>query len=364
MFAGSALAAVEIAPPAAQPAPVVFSESLGFDAGAALRAAMQAAASGDRSLAEERLLAVAAQAPVVADYADLERMRLRVAAGAYAEAIALGQNWAHPESPLVADREEILGAAYEGLGQAEEAAAAWQRAAKASDDLDRQAALLRAIAENRREADAADATEAAYLALWTAHPLTPEGEQAEQALARIAAAKGRDPRTAVHFRRRGDALFRKRHNESALAAYERALAFEDQTASERDRARRQRARTLFRLRRYDAAAEAFGQLPPRPEHRIARARAFARGGDVLRGIRELLQVAAEQRGPTAARARYLAALLLEGEGDDARARELYEEVSRSSDGTPYAFAALWRFGWSEFRSGNFDAAARYFDRLV
>jgi len=51
------------------------------DPGASLRAAVEAIATGDRERADGLLRAVAERHPIIADYADLLRMRLHVDAG-------------------------------------------------------------------------------------------------------------------------------------------------------------------------------------------------------------------------------------------------------------------------------------------
>jgi len=334
------------------------------DPAARLRTAREAATAGDRSLAEEHYRAAAEAAPAIADYADLERLRLRVAAGAWEEALALAALWDHPDSPLVSEVDELVGEAHAALGQAAAARAAWQRAAEETQDAARNARLEGKLAASlEAEGDVEAATEV-YLELWTSHPLEPEAENAQRALDGITALRGRDPRTPIQLRKRGDALFRLRRNELALEAYERALASKTLPAAERGRALRQRAETLFRLRRYPEAAAALGQLPPTDDRRIHRARALARAGDVDRGVRELEAIAKSSRGRSAARARYLAALLVDGEGDSERARQHYREVIRSAGRTSYAQAALWRLGWVAFRERRMAEARQWFERLL
>jgi soluble lytic murein transglycosylase len=363
LAAGAAAAGVQIAP-GGGPAIIEAAKIPFTDPAATLRAAREAAAAGDRSLADEGFRAAGAAAPTIADYSDLERLRLRSTAGAWEETIALAALWSHPDSPLVPEVDELVGEAHAALGQAEAARVAWRRAAEKTLDTARNAQLEWKIAASLEAEGEGEAATELYLELWTSHPLEPEAERAQQALDAITAKRGHDPRTPIHLRKRGDALFRLRRNELALEAYERALASKALPAEERGRALRQRAETLFRLRRYPEAAAALGQLPPSDERRIDRARAFARAGDVERGVRELEAIAKSARGRSAARARYLAALLVDGEGDIERAREHYREVIRSAGRTSYAQAALWRLGWVAFREGRPAEARQWFERLL
>lgn len=364
LFAGAATASIELAPDDAAIEPIDVRSAQQGRPGAALGAAVAALEAGDRSLADDRLEAVAARYPIIADYADLLRLRLRVESGAAEEAIAMSAAWRHADSPLEADRYELLGTAHAARGNAEEARAAWVRAADATDRGALLAALRLRVAESFEADGDLDAAAASYLKIWTTHPLEPESERAAAALDAIAKKRGSDPRTGVHYRRRGDTLFRRHHNEAALAAYERALAFKTQSATEIRRAKRQRAQTLFRLRRYREAAQAFGKLPTTDETRIDRARSLARAGDAARGARELETIGRQARGWLAARALFLAALLREGEGETERARALYDEVVRSAAGTSYASAALWRLGWAAFRENRIDEAKTAFERLL
>jgi soluble lytic murein transglycosylase len=363
LFAGAAAASIELAPEDAAIGRIDVTGAHQGRPGAELREALAASEAGDRSLADDRLEALAARYPVIADYADLFRLRLRVDSGATADAVALAAAWRHADSPLEADRLELLGAAHAALGNAEEARAAWARAAKITDDEALQAALRLKRAESFEADGDLDAAAASYLEIWTAHPLQQESERAAVALDAIAARRGADLRTGAHHRKRGDGFYRRHRNEAALAAYERALQLGSQSASETRRAQRQRTHTLFRLRRYTEAAKAFAKLPATDENQIDRARAIARAGDAARSARELEAIGRKTRGWQAARALFLAALLWEGEGETERARKLYDTVARPGSGTSYANAALWRLGWAAFREDRIDEAKVAFERL-
>jgi peptidoglycan lytic transglycosylase len=174
---------------------------------------------------------------------------------------------------------------------------------------------------------------------------------------------GRILRDASSTAARADRLFDTNDNEGALAAYDRALKM-NLLKNERARARQQRADTLFRLRRYDEASEAYGKLPASEEREIQRARALARSGRVEEGASALEQLGRERRGERAVEALYLAAVLLDGEDQRERAGGLYEEVIRRMPRSEYAASARWWLGWADYRAGRLDSAVRRFDALA
>ena len=95
LFAGATAASIELAPDNAAIGRIEMTGVPHGRPGAALRAALAASEAGDRSLADDRLKALAARYPIIADYADLFRLRLRLDSGANADAIALGAAWRH-----------------------------------------------------------------------------------------------------------------------------------------------------------------------------------------------------------------------------------------------------------------------------
>ncbi|HEY5657401.1 MAG TPA: hypothetical protein VIY27_06395, partial [Myxococcota bacterium] len=279
--------------------PAAFASPLGQGAGAiapleqllarpgpALRAAVSALERGESQLADALLSAFGERYPWIADHADLLRLQLRVESGRYAEAVDLGKHWSHSSSPVASDFYALLGRAYAALGDEAGARAAWEYAALETRDRDRQAALRLAIAESVERSGEREQAAEALLLLWTRYPGSPEAEQAEEGLARLETQIGQSLRGASAHRRRADALYHERHNEEALAAYDRALAL-GLEGQEFEDAQNGRAETLFRLRRYTEATRAFAALPPTDDRRIQQARAVARAGDVARGARQL-----------------------------------------------------------------------------
>jgi soluble lytic murein transglycosylase len=342
---------------------IALSESSAGGPGALLRKAVDALERGETKAAESQLVALAEGYPVVADYADLLRTRLLVDSGRHDEAIAMRDQWQHADSPLQGNFFTLLGRAQAARGDDAAARSAWESALAETDDPERRAALHAELGASFEQSAELEAAAESYLRLWTGHPLSPEAEAATAKLDDLEARIGSAVRTGLQHRKRGDALFRGRHNEPALAAYETALASGELKAPEQRRAQRQRAQVLFRLRRYAEAAKAFAALPREDDTAIWQARSLARSGGVEAAAQQLEQLGRRSGSPHAARADLLAALLREGEGDLARARELYTAIVKRAPDSPQAAAALWRLGWAAYREGRLEDAIRDFDRL-
>jgi len=357
-------AAIVLVPNDPDLAAIAVSETQRGRPGLMLRTAQAAIEAGHGARAEELLEAIAARFPVVADYADLLRLRLRIDTSDYAGATAFAAAWRQVGSPLESERDALVGTAQAALGNRKAARSAWSQALEGTQDGAKRAALNWQIAESLAADGELDAAVERYLKVWTGHPLELESDAAEKALDAITQRRGFDPRTSRELRKRGDTLYLRRRNEAALAAYDRALASANLPAIEARRARQKRAQTLFRLRRYPEAVEAFGQVAATPDNRIERARAIARAGEVERGARDLEVIGRAVRGRPAARALFLAGLLWEGEGEEERGRALFEEVIRSATGSSYADASLWRFGCADFRAGRDEAAIANFEKLL
>ena len=263
---GLALLALLVGSAPPRPGPSAASVALdGIDTallerpGAALGHAVESIDAGETQRAERLLVALAERHPVVADYADLQRLRLYVLTGRYQEAIALGEAWAHDDSPPRADAYHELGRAHAEQGQPAEARAAWQRGLALAEGSERRAELQLEIARSHLHSGEPEPAAERFLEIWMRQPLAAQAEEAEQQLVILERQLGRTLRSAQAHRRRGDVLFRRRHNEAALEAYESALGLGTLDAPGTKRARRQRAHTLFRLRRYTDAARVFAE---------------------------------------------------------------------------------------------------------
>lgn len=358
------LAVTAAATPAAAAPSSSEPESLLQQPAAALREARSALAAGDLTRAEALLEAVADRHPIVSDYAKLLWLRALVESGRTEDAITSMAGREPARSPLAAEFFTLLGRAHAANGSEPGARAMWTKALALTEEDEAQAELQRSIgASFERSKELAQAANA-YLDVWASHPISKADAPASAALERIEAALGRSVRTPVDFRKRGDALYRARHNERALAAYGQALESDALSRGERARAERQRAFTLFRLRRYPEAAAAFGQVPADDEMRIELARSHARAGNVPLAIEQLEAIGRRSSSRHAARANLLAGLLAEGEEQHERARELFEAAGRRGASTSYGTAALWRLGWAAYRAGRFEQAIAYFERLI
>ncbi len=347
------------APGVGRPAEATHSTALSR-AGRLLRDADAALAAGDVARAEHDYLELARRYPIVADYAELALLGLLAQSGRAEAALARGEAWPHDDSPLRADVYREVGDARAAEGEQELARIAYDHALDATDDSGRRAELLLAKAESFRRSGLAEPAAKLLIEVWVRYPLA-EAPGLESALDSLVEELGRRLRTADHIRERADVLFGARYNEQALAAYERALEL-GLDASGARRARRQRAHTLFRLRRYTEAADAFALLPRSGENRTAQARARARAGDVFGAAKELEAIAREVGGAQGSYATLVAALLWDGEDQPERARKLF--ASLASAGGRRARSALWWLGWDAYRSGRYAEALEHLGQLA
>ena len=331
--------------------------------GVALRTAREALEQREFGPAEALLAAIASRHPLIADHADLLRMRARVESGRVDAAIAMRAAWEARDSPLDAAFFTLLGRAHAAKGDEGAARAAWATAVAASSDPEQIAALRTSLASSWERSGERERAAEAYLEVWTRYPWSEPAGIADEALNNL-----RDPleeprRGARQYSERGDAFYDKRSNEEALAAYDRALALGGLDRAARARVARQRADTLFRLRRYLGAAAAYAELTPNDEIEIEKARSYARSGDVLRAIRELEQIGGRASSAHAPRANLLAGLLAEGEDENERAEAFFEKALGGRSRTTAA-AAGWRLGWARYRAKRFAEAIEYFERQI
>ncbi len=334
------------------------------DPARALRAGVEAIEAGDAERAQELLGEAASRYPLIADHADRLRLRAMLDAGQHDGAAALAAEAVsrHAKSPLLAELYGLLAEARLAAGDEAGARESWEASLGIERDREKRARLRDAIAASLVRTDQPDEAAKYYLVLWTHYPTTPEGAAAAERLDEREQQLETPLRTPQDLQKHADALYGKRRNEPALAAYDRALASE-LSKEDRARAQRRRAQTLFRLRRYDEAAESFKGLPESEENEIWYARSAARAGDVPTAVRKLEQLAERSRTRSGARARLLAAMLLEGKGLRKRAAALYEELVEKAPSSTYVTSALWRLGWAAYQEERYPAALDYFARL-
>jgi soluble lytic murein transglycosylase len=340
------------------------SEALLGDPAALFRAATSAVEQEDFSHADWLYAQIVRRHPIVGDHASYQRALLRLDRGRPGEAreIASAALAAHADSPLRASLHDLVGRAQSAERDEAGARESWAAALAETDDEAQRAAILRRVARSEERSGEDEAAGITWRLLWYAHPTTEEAQQASHRLDVIEAHLGKQLRRANDWRRRGDRLFRARDNDAALLAYDRALAM-GLSASEARRTRKQRAQTLFRMRRYAEALEAFQGLPQTGDTPIWTARTMARADHVLESIAAFEKIA-RKPGPNQMRAHYYAALLLDGRDRDAEARAHFDALIQGEPGGGNAQAALWRLGWSDYRYGRLDAAEQRFESLA
>lgn len=332
---------------------------------AALAAAKDAREKGDRLRAEWLLGEIALRHPIIADYADLMRSELLLASSRASEAAevastALDQ---HADTPLRPDLLSLLGHARAQQQDEEGAREAWRAALDATRQQALRASLLLATAASQARSGDQDAAIETFRVLWRLYPLSEEASRAGTRLDELEGALGEPLRGAVDWRRRAENLDRGRRNPEALEAYEKAIAMGLSKAQEAG-ARRRRAQTLFRMREYPRAVEAFASLPQKDDIPIWHARSMARADRVPEAIAEFERIATHRGDAVALRARFLAALLLEGRGKTERAREYLVSLTRDRARSAVGRASLWRLAWGAYRDGRYAEAIDFIDRLV
>ncbi len=325
----------------------------------------QAMATTSPIVAAEQFEAVSRKFPIIADHASLLRVRRLMEAGFHTRAAtaAVGALERYDKTPLRADFYEILGHCRAALSDEYGAREAWTLGIRATRHDERQAVLRLLVATSLERSELPNDALAIYTQLWTQHATSDQAKVAEERLDALEKAPGATPRSASAWRKRADQLFRKRHNAGALPAYDRALAGKLKE-SESNRAQKQRAHTLFRMRKYPEAVEAFSALPQKDDVPLWRARSLARSGEVTRAVDEFEVLAKKSKGELSVRATYLAGLLLDGRGFSDRAEEHFTWVSRSRVTAGLGNAALWRLGWAAFRAGNESRALGHFEQLL
>ncbi|MEZ4353936.1 MAG: transglycosylase SLT domain-containing protein [Myxococcota bacterium] len=340
------------------------SEALLGDPAALFRAAGAAIEQEDHAHADWLYAQLAQRHPIVGDHAGLLRARLQLSKGRAAEArqIASQTLARHADSPLRARLHELVGEALAAERDEAGARRAWSAALAETRDDAQRAALLRRIARSQERSGEDRAAGLTWRRLWMEHPATDEARQASHRLDVIEAHLGESLRGAGEWRARGDQLFRERMNDEALEAYDRAIE-KGLSKSEERRLQKQRAHTLFRMRRYPEALLAFESLPQTGDTPIWRARSLARADRVPESIEAFERIVA-RRDSNRIYAHYLAALLLDGRERDAEARAHFQVVADDPGRGGLAQAALWQLGWSDYRRGAFAQAAERFDRLA
>jgi tetratricopeptide (TPR) repeat protein len=181
-------------------------------------------------------------------------------------------------------------------------------------------------------------------------PTSEEARRAEDALERLEARTGSTLRTPAEFAERARALSAAGANQEALASFDRALGGDLPLAANTE-LQRERALTLFRLRRYPEAEAAFAELGEGAEDRFWRARSLARSGRLDESIREFEKLSGGRFDALAARSLLIAGILREDEADRARSLAHYVRVASVAPTSELRAEARWRLGCSAYRGG-------------
>lgn len=340
------------------------SQALFDDPAALFRAAGEAIEQEDDAHADWLYATLAQRHPMIGDHAELRRARLQLSKGRVIEARQIADRAIadFPDSPLRAELYQLIGEAR--VAQRDEVGAreAWAAALSATDDDALRAALLRRVARSEERSGEDRDAAVTWRLLWYAHPTSDEARQASHRLDVIEAHLDEKLRRASDWRRRADRLFRLRHNDEALEAYDRALAM-GLSKSEERRARKQRAQTLFRMRRYPDAVRAFEALPQTGDTPIWLARSMARADRVPESIAAFEKIT-KKSSTHRLRAHYLAALLLDGRDRDKEARAHFQVLADDPGQGGLSRAALWQLGWSDYRKGRHAKASQRLDQLA
>jgi soluble lytic murein transglycosylase len=353
------------APQAANPPTAWGGQLAGTGAGAELRAGLAALENGEADRAARLFAAVARDRPIVADHAQRLWLKALLALSRHRAAVDLASGFAvaFPDSPLRGEVLELLGDAQDALGDAAAARAAWQQASGEARDADTRAALHLSIAASfERSGNGAEASRF-YLAVWRDAPTSEAAGPATEALDRLEERSGRTVRTPREFATRARAFYAVRANREALAAFDRALRG-DLSRRARRELQRERAFTLFRLRRYTEAAAAFAEIGDEADARFWRARSLARSGRVEQAIREFERLAKGRFNVLAARSLFLAGMLREEEEDQTRSTASYVRVAAKAPTRGLREVARWRLGWHAYRGQRYREALEHFAALL
>lgn len=162
---------------------------------------------------------------------------------------------------------------------------------------------------------------------------------------------------------RAQAALDSGHPDEALRLYDTAIA-KTLDPEQARRAKMGRARSLFRERKYQSAAKAYGALLPDVEARFWRARSLARSGDVDGSLEEFARVAEGEDGELASWALYLAGTLYEDRAEMDRAIDAFRRAAAFEAYPKRMRQALWREGWAQFRTKAWNDARSTFTTLA
>ncbi len=237
----------------------------------------------------------------------------------------------------------------------------WELALKAMpQEKDAQASITLKIGRVSERLGELDVAYSNYLRVWSLYPTFSRADEAELALKRIERALPTLRRAGEDWLARGDSFYALRWNDEALNAYD--IAIKGVTESQKNSVAYKKARTLFRLRRYKAAVEAFSYLGEIEKARFWLARSLARSGKVKAALLIFEELGQNGSKTFRDRSQFLAAILLAGEGQKSIAKGYFTKLSNKN--STFAKDALWRAAWLSFDEKQYEAALAQFKRLI
>lgn len=333
-------------------------------AAAALRAGRTAELEGKPAQAAALFAEAARRHELVANHAARLEARAWLAAGRAKQAAqrAGALRARYGGRALRGELARLEAEARAALGDEAGARRAWSAALSVSRKAEARAELLAAQARSWQRSGEPVKAGRVWLQIWRSYPQTPQGAQAEQALAGLEAVTGPLRAEPAALFERCEALFAARLNAEALRACSDAAQTAAGAAARRESLRR-RARTLFRMRAYKQAVSAFTQLDNgrSGSARLWRARALARSGRGAESIAifESLGAGGGERG---AYALLLASTLVREDGP--RFTRWLRRVAASAPLAGQRADAHWRLGWAAWRAGHFRSARKAFEAML
>ncbi len=266
-----------------------------------------------------------------------------------------------PPSEVRAELHREMARVHLARGDLLEAYHAQERAQSSSRDPAREAEMAHELAWAFDEASLPGDALVLYRQVWTGWPREAIARSAYDRSRAIEAATGAEPPSAEVLLATADALSAAGRCEQALKLYDRALAHDGLEAPLLRRAEYARADCLFTRKRYEEAAAAYTRIveddPGESNVRVALARTHARSGNSSLAVKQLDAVARRADPVTRARARYLAAILVDPpESPEAQKRLRQVESQKAAPG--FAQLARWRLAWADLTGGHPAAAAK------
>ena len=311
--------------------------------------------------------------PLLGDYAQFYRADALNRTGHYDEALVAIRNLRREYPASILGRQillletEILFAKKDWQAALTASMAFIERYASGSDAV---TALSRAAA-CKENLGAKDGAASLYRSIWLTNPASPLATSAADKL-RLLVASGASvaPYSREDLFRRASTLFDLRQYDAALVALDSIPAgFGNEELTSRISLKK--GQTLFKLRRYQDAAEHLNKLGKsstsalRDDTLYWYSRSLEKIGKEEDAVRYFLSVTDTfPRSPLADDALMQAALIRKDQGNTAQALSILERLLSTYPQSELKQRALWETGWSRYLSGSYQAAAEKFRLLA